>query len=254
MLRTRIADQAGVRMLPSAGLCPQGEPKSRSQSSGKDLPTTGGQRYEVNQYAQPPSVNWIWHPPPYQGLPSQGWVEVIHRESAVETSCAWFFYAKGSGIWLNLGKTVAFPEYDGKYGLKSWHQAGFEYFNIPELQVGQRENLMCQIASQKGYQTIQFSNHGGDIEYCPCGCKDAVMNIEIVRTDGYGASACASHHAWPHNYLYVGWEGNGGPCECDDTKQYLNCQQRPELIGSALTSTLAHLQANGTSRDGLTIV
>ena len=44
----------------------------------------------------------------------------MHRSyPADEKTGAWFYYAKGSGIWFNLGRTIAFET----------HAEGYKFFN-----------------------------------------------------------------------------------------------------------------------------
>ena len=74
----------------SVGACPT--------NAGK----TAGQLYTSNNLFQPSNALWIWHPPPYKGL--SGWIEVIHMGGLGDEHVgAWFFHAKGSGIWIEVG-------------------------------------------------------------------------------------------------------------------------------------------------------
>merc|ERR1719502_1515576 len=62
----------------------------------------------------PPHTAWIWHKPPYHKVPSDdGWIEVIHRKDPFgdEQFGAWFLSAKGSGVWLNAGKSISFDDH-----------------------------------------------------------------------------------------------------------------------------------------------
>ena len=77
----------------SAGQCPT--------NGGK----TVGQLYTHNNLFQPSNMVWIWHGDSNGRTPlaASSWVEVIHmRFTGDEHVGAWFFYAKGSGIWFNV--------------------------------------------------------------------------------------------------------------------------------------------------------
>merc|ERR1719263_2288289 len=86
----------GNKVPTSVGACP-------TQNGAVE-----GQRYSSNNQLSPPHVSWSWHPIPYQAFASNTWCEVIHRKDpwGDEHVGAWFFYAKGSGMWFNIGKTI----------------------------------------------------------------------------------------------------------------------------------------------------
>ncbi len=74
-------------------------------------------RYESNNVYSPAETSWSLHWPPYQAFAEQTWVEVMRQRDPFgdEHFGAWFVYAKGSGIWLNTGATVAFDTHWDAY-------------------------------------------------------------------------------------------------------------------------------------------
>ena len=207
MFYTSVLSSAGVKDIPkSVGKCPT--------NSGK----TEGQYYAQNNKLSPANVAWSWHPLPYSGL--SGMVEVIHEADtstgwADENNGAWFFYAKGSGIWVNLGKTVVFQD----------HGDAYKFFGA----TGKDANDdMSKKAAAKGYDSIQFLAHsdGGDYTNCRTNAGTPYLNIEIVMTKLYGQAACASKDGKSPLVMW-GWNGGKGTCMCDNKQKYLNCAGVP---------------------------
>ena len=205
-------ESAKVTDIPqSVGRCPTNKGK------------TEGQFYEENNQLSPPNVAWSWHPLPYSAL--SGMVEVIHQADpwGDEHYGAWFFYAKGSGIWFDLGNTIVFTD----------HGDGFQYFKATGKDLNE---AMCKNAVAQGYDSIQFLAHSDDGDYGDCRKNEGTpyFNIEIVATRMYGEAACASKSG-TDPLLTTGWVGSKGTCQCDNAYQcdnkkkpcYLNCAGVP---------------------------
>ena len=73
-----------------------------------------------------------------KGFPSNTKVEVRH--TCCDPYGYWYYYMKGSGIWLDLGKTLAFTE----------HYEAFKYL-IPDyvLVNGRQDTLALKNAMRK---------------------------------------------------------------------------------------------------------
>jgi len=205
--------KAGVKTPTAASQCPTdssensvGELFSANQGSGLNLPGTLA----------------IFHPPTYGALPDNTWVEVIHSAyPADENFGAWFYYAKGSGIWYNIGKSVAFQDHSGAgqyYGTKS-----------------SSNEVMSMLCAAAGDDTIQFLNHvdpGTCNECCTKSRNPASWNIELVACAMKGRYACAAEPG--DTTLKAGWMGKRN-CECvedghtqGDDSSYLNCKDVPK--------------------------
>ena len=195
-----------------------------------------GQRYATNNPFSPAGLTWSWHPSapnnthaPWAPFPNNTWVEVMHRGYlSDEKTGAWFYYARGSGIWINLGKTIAFES----------HNQAYAYFNssnvtYPQCTVGLNvttlQECMCHLAAAQGYDTIQMTKAAPQM--CPYGknwTTSANMNYELVSTRLQGKFACASEDGLSP-LIRTGWKGNRA-CTCNNTNSHtknLNCAEVP---------------------------
>jgi hypothetical protein len=198
---------AKVKQVPaSVGTCPTANPPK-------------GQRYNVNNVYAAPFNSWVWHPYPYQQLPANSWQEVQHQADPFgdEHFGAWFVYAPGSGIYFNLGKTVAFSE----------HLDAYTHFAIKS---GDANEEVSKAAVADGYDSIQFLAHVDHVNY-QCDSHNtghaglAYMGVEIVAVKFVGTFACGSSSGAPSN-VRSGWEASR-QCHCDNSKQILNCKGVP---------------------------
>ena len=57
---------------------------------------------EVNQE----SLVWIRHPVPHRPVPNHSWAEVTHCARTGLQGALWAYYAPGSGMSLNVGRTL----------------------------------------------------------------------------------------------------------------------------------------------------
>merc|ERR1712070_1262313 len=157
---------------------------------------------------------WIYHSPPYGGLPGNTWVEVTHAEALCasgEGHGMWFFYTEGSGVWFNTGETRVFMDH-GESGLALCGKfvGGFD------------EAIQC--AQNQGINSVQYTwRH--DPEWS-CSILQAARGIEIVGTIGYngdkltGKLPCGNKSGM--GVLKAGWEASQD-CVCDNSKKVANC-------------------------------
>ncbi len=155
-----------------------------------------------------PETIWLYKKPPYQPLPSNSWVEISHCANKVaknrEKVGAWYYYAPGSGVYLNLGKTKVYQKHPDavKDILKeTCFDSECDKF-YPKL---------FKTAKEQGYDTIQFLNHT-DMR-----CGNTA--IEIVDTAGVGTFACGDSK--PGKFR-TGYQATL-PCVCDNKKLCSNC-------------------------------
>merc|ERR1719506_1481944 len=95
---------AGVVPPPSVGQCP-------TSASAPE-----GQRYDENNMYSSKDLTWTWHAlssSPFRGFSSNSRVQVSHHKDPFgdEHHGMWFLYARGSGLFLDIGKTKIFPEH-----------------------------------------------------------------------------------------------------------------------------------------------
>ena len=191
---------AKVSPPPSVGTCP----------TSSDAPD--GQRYDENNAYSSKDLTWLWHPltdPVYQGFASHSIVEVSHRKDPFgdEHHGMWFLYAKGSGVYLDIGKTLRFADHDEAYSF---------------FKTGKNNEQMCQAAAAKGYDSVQFLSHRDGINY-PCAKKIGAswMNVEIVAVKLIGSYPCGQAQGTAPA-LRAGWGGDKA-CKCDPNNPNANC-------------------------------
>lgn len=204
-----VVAQSQISNIPaSIGRCPPSNPAK-------------GTRYSKNNIYSPADVSWAWHPYPYVAFTANSWVEVMHEADPFgdELHGAWFVYAKGSGIYFDLGNTIAFSE----------HQAAYTYFGIHGPNWNQN---LCTTASAQGFDSIQFLAHVDSVSY-PCDTQSTghkglhYMNIEIVGTALIGTYACGGRAGAPPT-IKAGY-GASRACVCNNNLKYLNCQGVPTM-------------------------
>jgi len=196
-----------------------------------DCPAKQLDRYNINDDYQPPKVSWIWHAYPYTARPASSWVEVIHEADPFgdESHGAWMLYTPGSGIYFNIGKTIAFAE----------HSDAYAHFNIAGGQ--DMNSAMSVAAAAAGYDSVQFTAHVDHVSY-QCDTKNTgrpgfdYMGLEIVAVKMVGTFACLASGGAPTS-VKCGWQA-ATSCSCDNSKQFLNCGGVPELH-SNLTARLS---------------
>ena len=193
--------------------------------------TAIGQRYFVNnRYSPQHHVSYLWQAPPYAAVPASSWVEVMRQADPFgdEHHGAWFVLAWGSGVYLHVGRTISFDE----------HADAYSHFGVAS---GENEK-MCEAAAASGYDTIQFVAHIDHFNY-PCDSHNTgvagmgYMNVEVVATRLVGTYACGDK-AGRSDQLRAGW-GASRPCECDNSRQNVNCGGLAQLLPS-----LAHGNAS----------
>ena len=146
---------------------------------------------------------------PYEGFASNSIVEVSHHKDPFgdEHHGMWFVYAKGSGVFLDLGKTKVFKE----------HQDAYAFFKT-----GGSNEQMCQAAAAQGYDSVQFIRHKDGTNY-PCAAKIGAdwMNMEIVAVRLAGTYPCGQKSGTA-SALRAGWRGDKA-CKCDPNNPNTNC-------------------------------
>merc|ERR1712100_980912 len=146
-----------------------------------------GTRYRLNNIYSPADTSWIWHPYPYHPVSDSVWAEVMHMQDPFgdEKFGAWFMYSPGSGIYFNVGKSMAFQNHDDAYAYFGVH--GGDY----------NEGLSVSAAGA-GYDSLQFIGHVDHVNY-PCDTGNTgnpgldYMDIEILGVKLTGTFACAGN-------------------------------------------------------------
>tara|TARA_B110001452_G_scaffold209151_1_gene179441 strand:- start:294 stop:1148 length:855 start_codon:yes stop_codon:yes gene_type:complete len=162
--------------------------------------------------------------PPFaysHGFPSYSKVEVVHTGRTERSArCGyWMYLARGSGMYLDLGRTMVFPEqWDALLHYTDCETAGnCSAYVEPRTTIvdGQpwthrpfRPEIYSRALAQ-GVDTLQFTHR-----------SEGVYRFEIVDLrlpGGLVTDACGFRPA-----LSSGWQGTA-PCACDARKSVLNC-------------------------------
>ena len=164
---------------------------------------------------------WIYHKPPFKALSDNSIVEIIHTsggypgQKIVESSGSWMYYAKGSGIYFDIGKTISFLD----------HSESVKHFLDINISCPLREECAYYFkdvftkAKNMGYDSIQYLRHY-DMR-----CGNTA--IEIVDLHGIGAYPCGNKEKYN---IKSGWKGKN-VCICDNHKQSVNCKIKDNIIG-----------------------
>ena len=140
----------------------------------------------------------------------------------------WLLYAPGSGIWFNLGKTITFAE----------HGDAYAHFGVAD------NEAMSKAAAAAGYDSIQFLAHIDHVSYL-CDTKNTgvagfdYMGLEVVATRLTGTFACGQKAGGVPASIRMGWGGSRS-CDCDNSKQFLNCKGVPLLSRSPRHQDRSH--------------
>lgn len=123
---------------------------------------------------------------------------------------AWFFYARGSGIWFNTGKTIHFVDHGDAYKM---------------FKANGNEDMSAKAAAA-GYDSVQFLAHS-DCEFKQCRTNKgtATLNYEIVATKLKGMYSCTSQSG-TSSLVRSGWQG-ANSCTCDNSQNDVNCKGVP---------------------------
>jgi len=208
-----------VKDVPkSVGMCPEANPPL-------------GQRYDINNMYSPHFLSWIWHPYPYQETASKSFVEVTHEADPFgdEHFGAWFVYSPGSGIYFDVGKTIAFPE----------HKDAYKHFGVTGA--AHPNEALSRAAAGKGYDSVQFLAHVDHVNY-QCDTHNTgkaglqYMGKEILATKLVGTHSCTSPSGAP-SVIRAGWKASRA-CSCHPSKQFLNCDGVPSLEATRSNETL----------------
>ena len=153
-----------------------------------------------NGHYWPPCLARVRHPPPHAA--GAGWTEVMRRVLTVSPEnttppAAWFYHARGSGIWIDVGATAVYADHnDACANLlnASWPQCTYA--------------AVWAAAMERGLTSIQYTHH------CDrnCGCDLG----EIVMLNASGLTSCPVPMRTGRNATR--------PCACSNSASvWVNC-------------------------------
>ena len=142
--------------------------------------------------AEPANVFWIWRIP--RAVPSYTWVEVSHCNSRQDGSYHYYYVARGSGRWINVGRSMVMEDEnspinrgfinDGSHSSLQYinHQEGNPYLPFHEILVLKRDDddlrkvIRCGVP---GY----FHACADPFEHCPC---EIPYDVYMSRSQNWG--------------------------------------------------------------------
>lgn len=155
---------------------------------------------------------WIYHSYRQRRYAADDtWIEVTHTASGAtgEDKGLWLFFAPGSGIWFNVGKTKIFSTHEA---------AAFELcgFNCSTIVNASCDDTIAECGKQAGLDSIQFqSTFFYTAEY-----------YELLATKYTGAYACGVEggNLLDHSTWRSGWQASREcRCNANDPDGLLNC-------------------------------
>eukprot|EP01041_Mallomonas_annulata_P016848 gene16848-34981_t len=141
----------------------------------------------------------------YEGY-SIGLLSSAKNSSKIPYGC-WFYRYRGSGIFVNVGKTIAARK--RKELIVALGITGCEL--NPDVNCGKEVDQICLYALSQGYDSIQVNLYGGD-HHRP----------ELIICSGQCATVTFNTSCPPGVELRTGVNGSK-PCTCDDSYMIMNC-------------------------------
>lgn len=139
----------------------------------------------------PRQVAWFRRSLPLQPMPNSSWVEITHCSgSRFERNAYWTYAARGSGLYVNVGRTIAFLKHeDAAYfflgrACNGPQWCGGQPINSCLMQCNDELPAVMGAAKSKGFDSVQFVGH--------CDMRCAACGHEIVLLGMAGGDACSS--------------------------------------------------------------
>jgi hypothetical protein len=136
----------------------------------------------------------------------------------------WLLYAKGSGIWFNIGKSLRCADHEcaleslSNVPMPDWTLGDATHYRYRRMT---QDEMVSEAACAAGITSFQFNKHFDTGNYPTCEPKTGTyMNIEIVATCYSGTYACGVADA-RDNPFKAGWHSK--PCACTNDADVLNC-------------------------------
>ena len=154
---------------------------------------------------------------PATAIANHTWVEVTHCGSDWETSdrmaSSWFYIYRGSSIFMNTGRTIAFDDHGGaaRFFLGRECQDYDPRTNLVQCDPANDWIDIGRAAIAAGYDSVQFLQH------CDLECGRCAHEIAVFTAPGSGA--CPSGVE-----LRTGFNASV-PCTCTEWAGCMSCQE-----------------------------
>jgi len=195
--------------------CPRDTDDLFEHMSGSFDERVGGMNFTSHD---PPHALWLKQEGRFAGVHSHEWLEVTHCTSGnvqyLETAGYWMYYAKGSGIFFNVGKTIVFNDHKdaAEHFLGISLDLGCPPSRGSDCQISFRQyESMVELARKQGFHSIQFTWHRD--QRC-----SSFVPLEIVALSNDGKAVCGPRFAGGLNAECA--------CKCNPkhTSQCANCE------------------------------
>uniref|UniRef100_A0A7S0IMV8 Phospholipase B-like n=1 Tax=Calcidiscus leptoporus TaxID=127549 RepID=A0A7S0IMV8_9EUKA len=140
------------------------------------------------------------------------WIEVAHAVLPTEWTGAWTWRLRGSGVWVNVGKTIAFPT---PADMSQVHMEAIHYLTencsvkVSPYWPLSESDIFGLCAREKGFDSVQFEPQVGQ---APLGTFGLTGLTELVLTRLSGNQTCGVPDA-SATPLRQGWRASSG-CDC----------------------------------------
>ena len=164
------------------------------------------------QHHRPPGPDGSSSSPPRRPMRNHSWYEVMRTAMSRKTTempGSWYWAARGSGIWVNVGKT--YVDADTGRGEAYW------FFSHGGPRV-------VQLAAQ-GYDSLQFPRLAGTRTYTGGPVNNDRFELVMLHSSHWLRGACADQ-------LRAGW-AHSRSCSCLNAPGVINCRGEPGNATSA---------------------
>ena len=161
--------------------------------------------------------------PARKALPDGSWAEVTHcGGSDWELSAAYFYAARGSGLWINVGRTMTFGFRDHAVTFFLGRNCTGRRRRNHGLECDEDLDEMAREAARRGYDSVQFLRH------CDAKCEQCLHELVVLRRAGF--PACPS-------ITYRRGSAAGLGCKCVERSHSVGTPDRPFRGGCAACET-----------------
>ena len=151
-----------------------------------------------------PQAVWFRRDAPFTPARDHAWVEMTHCGGAFnEAHNYWVYRARGSNLWINVGRTIAFGGHeDAAVHFLNRTCGGERWCGEVNclMQCDADLPLILRKARHSGFDSVQFINH--------CDMRCGLCGHEIVLTGIAGTEACNPKVAYRRGL------NASEPCEC----------------------------------------
>jgi hypothetical protein len=185
-------------------------------------PKRDGDLYEAE--TAPPSLG-IYHSK-WAPVPNNTWVEVAHEVLPTEINGSWVWVTRGSGLWVNVGRTIVFPTPADPSlthaAAIAWASEGCSVKISPKWPLMESQ-IFGLCVREQGYNSVQFAPQQGQ---APVGTFGLTGLMEMVLADVDGDKGCGV--ADPAQTPLRSGVNASHACDCSNTPIAPSCGLMPK--------------------------